>query len=823
MRELPSGTVTFLFTDIEGSTKLLHELGAAAYAHALAGHRRVLREAFGAKGGVEVDTQGDAFFFAFPTAPGALQAAAEALEGLASAPIRVRMGIHTGTPHLAEEGYVGVDVHRAARIAACGHGGQVLVSAATAALVDTHGLSDLGEHRLKDLSAPERIYQLGSGDFPPLKSLYQTNLPVPATPFLGRDEELAIVTTAIAESRLVTLTGPGGTGKTRLAIQAAAEVADAFPDGVWWVSLTPIRDATRVRAAIAQALQAKGELEGQIGDKRLLLILDNFEQVIDAATDLAALQGACPNLRLVVTTREVLQVAGEHAYAVPPLKPDDATQLFNTRALSARTDFQPGPAVDELCARLEHLPLAVELAAARVRVLSPELLLDRLGQRLDLLQGGRDADPRQQTLRATVQWSYDLLSPTEQKLFARLSVFAGGYTLEAAEEVCEADLDTLASLVEKSLLRQSASRFWMLETIREFAAERLEASGEEPEIRLRHAAFFTTFAVESDPKLRTQEQIQWMTRFQQERNNIRAALEFLAARPERAEEEARLAGACSYFWNLSADPREGRMRLEAALTRAVDIPPDLKAGLRSGLAQLAFLAGDSESAVRHAEEGLRIRRELGDDGGLLRSLLDRAIAADLAGNVPTCNNLLQECADLARRVGDRWFLGLCLNNLGCIAFDAGDFTHSRLVFAEALEQLEEVGDPQSLANGATNLASAELELGEHERAAARFRSVIETTRDGHFPEPVIWCLDGLAATEIQAGDAERAARLLGASEGIAERIGYAVKGMERKRHADTLEQLREQIDDGRVAEARAAGAALELAQAIELALEGART
>jgi len=826
MSELPSGTVTFLFTDIEGSTKLLHELGAAAYAQALAGHRRVLREAFGAHGGAEVDTQGDAFFVAFPTAPGALQAAAEALEGLASGPIRVRIGIHTGSPHVAEEGYVGVDVHRAARIAACGHGGQVLVSAATAALVDTNGLRDLGEHRLKDLSAPERIYQLGNGDFPPLKSLYQTNLPIPATPFLGRDEELGFVTTAIAESRLVTLTGPGGTGKTRLAIQAAVEVADAFPDGVWWVSLTSIRNATLVRSGIAQALQAKGELEEQIADKRLLLILDNFEQVIDAATDLAALQGACRNLHLVVTSREVLRLVGERAYAVPPLKPDDATQLFNAGALSARADFQPGPAVDELCARLEHLPLAVELAAARVRVLSPELLLDRLGERLDVLQGGRDADPRQQTLRATIQWSYDLLSPIEQKLFARLSVFAGGYTLEAAENVCEADLDTLASLVEKSLLRQSSSRFSMLETIREFVSERLEASGEEPEIRLHHAAFFTAFAVESDPKLRTREQIQWMTRFQEERNNIRAALEFLAAaQPGRATEEARLAGACSYFWYLTTDPREGWMRLEAALARAVDIPPDLKAGLHSGLVLMAVLAGDGESAVRHAEEALRIRRELGDDSGLLRSLLNRALAAGSADELPTYNSLLQECADLARGVGDRWFLGVCLENLANVAFDAEDFTRSRSMFVEALEQLEEVGDPRELAVGAANLASVELELGEYERAAARFRSVIERMRDGHFPEPVIWCLDGLAATEVRVGDAERAAMLFGASEGIAERIAYGMRKItpERRRHAETLELLRERIGDPLVAEARAAGAALELAQGIELALEGART
>ncbi len=305
-RDLPTGTVTFLFTDVEGSTRLLHALGSDAYAEALAEHRRIVREAFTAHGGVEVDTQGDAFFVAFPTAPGALAAAAEAGERL-TGPIRVRIGLHTGTPLLTDEGYVGADVHRAARIAAAGHGGQVLVSSATAPLVDVE-LTDLGEHRLNDLTAPERIYQLGEREHPPLKTLYQTNLPVPATPFLGRDTELAEIAALLArdEVRLLTLTGPGGTGKTRLALQAAASAADAFAGGVWWVPLAPLRDPQLVLPTAAQALGASGDLSEHIGDRRLLLLLDNFEHLVSAAADVAPLLSACPNLTLLVTSREPL-------------------------------------------------------------------------------------------------------------------------------------------------------------------------------------------------------------------------------------------------------------------------------------------------------------------------------------------------------------------------------------------------------------------------------------------------------------------------------------------------------------------------------------
>src|SRR5712692_11322533 len=456
MPSLPSGTVTFLFTDVEGSTKLLHDLGAEEYSRVLAEHRRVLREAFEANQGVEVDTQGDAFFVAFPTAPGALGAAAEAIAGLAPGPIRVHMAIHTGTPHLSEDHYVGMDVHRAARIAACGHGGQVLVSASTAALLGTDGLRDLGEHRLKDLSAPGRMYQLSDEDFPPLKSLYRTNLPIPATPFLGRLHELAEVSGLLKEARLLTLTGPGGTGKTRLGLQAAAEAAEGYPDGIFWVPLAPLRDPELVLVTAGQALGAKDGLAQHLADKSLLLLFDNFEHVVEAAPRLSELLASCPNVHLLVTSRELLRVPGEQAYPVPPLEPEDGTELFVARARAALPSFVASDAVPELCARLENLPLALELAAARVRVLSPEQLVERLSQRLDLLKAGRGVDPRQQTLRATIEWSYELLNTEEQLLFARLAIFAGGCTLEAAEHVCEADVDTLQSLVDKSLVRVRA-------------------------------------------------------------------------------------------------------------------------------------------------------------------------------------------------------------------------------------------------------------------------------------------------------------------------------------------------------------------------------
>ena len=369
MVELPRGTVTFLFTDIEGSTRLLHELGADDYANRLAEHRRVLREAFGRHGGVEVDTQGDAFFVAFATAPGGLAAAREAQQGLA---LPVRMGLHTGTPLLTDEGYVGADVHRAARIAAAGHGGQVLVSATAAMLVDAVQLRDLGEHRLKDLSARERIFQLGDDDFPPLKTLYRTNLPIPATPFLGREQELSTVRGMLAQedARLLTLTGAGGSGKTRLALHAAGEAADAYPDGVWWVPLAALADPAEVAPAAARALGGGGTLPELVGGRRLLLLLDNFEHVVEAAPEVAAVLAECAHADVLVTSRERLRVQGEQVYPVPVLEREEARRLFVTRARAAEPDFEADEHLDDLCARLDYLPLAIELAAARTSLLT---------------------------------------------------------------------------------------------------------------------------------------------------------------------------------------------------------------------------------------------------------------------------------------------------------------------------------------------------------------------------------------------------------------------------------------------------------------------
>jgi class 3 adenylate cyclase len=392
--ELPSGTVTFLFTDVEGSTKLLHEFGPERYAESLAEHRSVLREAFERHGGVEVDTQGDAFFVGFPTAPGAFAAAREAQTALQ---IPVRMGIHTGTPLLTEEGYVGPDVHRAARIAAAGHGGQVVVSAATAALAEGE-LTELGEHRLKDFAEPVALFQLGEEPFPPLKTISNTNLPRPASSFVGRERELAELGALLQDgARLVTLSGPGGSGKTRLAIEAAAELVPAFTAGVFWVPLASLRDPALVTETIGQVLGAKDGLAEHLGERELLLLLDNFEQVVEAAPELSRLLEACPRLKLLVTSRELLRIRGEREYPVPPLREPEAVELF-----CARSQLEPSETIAEVCRRLDELPLALELAAARTSVLSPARILERLGQRLDLLKGGRDTEARQQTLRATI-------------------------------------------------------------------------------------------------------------------------------------------------------------------------------------------------------------------------------------------------------------------------------------------------------------------------------------------------------------------------------------------------------------------------------------
>jgi predicted ATPase/class 3 adenylate cyclase len=816
-RKLPAGTVTFLFTDVEGSTKLLHELGAEAYAAALLEHRRVLREAFSVHGGVEVDTQGDAFFVAFPTAPGALAAAAAALEGLSTGLIRVRMGVHTGTPHVDEEGYVGVDVHRAARIAAAGHGGQVLISASTAALLGTHGLRDLGEHRLKDLSAPERIYQLGDEDFHPLKSLYRTNLPIPATPFLGREHELAEVCGLLEDARLLTLTGPGGTGKTRLGLQAAAEAAERYPDGIFWVPLAPLSDPALVLATAGQTLGAMDGLVEHLADKSLLVLFDNFEHVVEAAPRLSELLASCPNVNLLVTSRELLRVPGEQAYPVPPLEPEDGTELFVTRARAALPSFVASDAVPELCARLENLPLALELAAARVRVLSPEQLVERLSQRLDLLKAGRGVDPRQQTLRATIQWSHELLDEDEQRLFARLAVFAGGCTLESAEAVCDADLDTLESLVDKSLVRiREGNRFWMLETIREYAAERLEDSGEAEMLQGRHAEHFLELGEEAEPNTRAYSG-EWIGRLEQEHDNLRTALDHLAASGEN-ELVLQLAGALTDFWHDGGHVPEGRHRLERAL-QGQERPTAARARALAGAAFMAYESGDIPAARSIAEQALELHRRFGDPRGAALDLNVLCVASIEEGDLERAQRFAEESLALFRQAGDEHNTIAATRTLAFTYHSRGDLERARTLHESNLSQAQALGFKDTEAGTLGSLAMIAFEQGRVEDALVLGKQNLVACRDLGSLQGIAQSLCRSAGTfAVLPGKEDTAARLLSCFEAQREQIGVSGAWVARM-NEQTLSAIRARLDESAFAEAWEEGRALTIDEAVALALE----
>jgi predicted ATPase/class 3 adenylate cyclase len=808
---LPSGTVTFVFTDVEGSTKLLHELGAEAYADALTEHRRAVRDAFTAHGGVEVDTQGDAFFYAFPTASGALAAAAEATEALAGGPLRVRMGVHTGTPLLSDEGYVGADVHRAARIAAAGHGGQVLVSAATRQLVE-RSLTDLGEHRLKDLSAPERIYQLGEQQFPPVKSLYRTNLPVPATPFVGRERELAEVLDLLGggELRLLTLTGPGGAGKTRLALQAAGAAADAFPDGVFWVPLAALRDPDLVLEETARALGADDGLAAHVADKSLLVLLDNFEHLIDSADRLGDLLAACPSLHVLVTSRELLRLPGEQAYPVPPLQPQDGRELFLARARAADPGFATSDAVGELCARLDNLPLALELAAARVRVLSPEQLVDRLGQRLDLLKAGRGADPRQQTLRATLEWSHDLLDNHEKRLFARLAVFRGGCTLEAAEQVSGADLDVLESLVDKSLLRRTEDRFWMLETIREYAAEQLD----EAALARRHAEHYLALAEGAhlhmlrDPKPS-------LDRLEAEHDNLRAALDYFAD-TGTGELEQRLAGALWRFWQWRGHLAEGWRRLERAV-RADARPTEARAWALFGAAVLAGDSGrDPAAGRRWFDQALPLFQELGDAHAGARVRMNLGALGLQEGDLERARTLSEEAVRTFEELGDEDFIAVSTRNLAYAHQDLGDLERARTLLEEVVRRARAIGNVHLEGQALGDLAELAVEEGRVEEAVPLLRESTRIFRELADPIQSASNLSILARVLVVSSRAEAAAQVLARAEATFDELG--VHRMVRFNPA-TREMIQAQLDDAAYADARARGEELTLDEAIELALE----
>ena len=812
--ELPTGTVTFLFTDIEGSTRLLHQLGADGYTDALGRHRRALRGAFARHDGVEVDTQGDSFFIAFSTAPAAVAAASEAQRALAAGPISVRMGIHTGTPHVTGEGYVGPDVHRAARIAAAGHGGQILISASTASLIEGGSLRDLGEHRLKDLAASERIYQLGDETFPPLKSLHQTNLPVPATPFLGRQRELAEVTSLLKSrgARLLTLTGPAGTGKTRLALQSAAEASDAYPDGVFWAPLAPLRDPRLFLEVAAQVLEARNLLADRIADRRLLLVLDNFEHLIDAAPELAGLLAACPNLQLLVTSRELLRIPGEQAYPVPPLDPQDATELFTARARAADPRFEPSPMIERLCAQLDNLPLTLELAATRVAVLSPEQLLDRLSERLDLLKAVRGADPRQQTLRATIEWSYDLLDEHERLLFERLSAFRGGATLEAAEEICDADIDTLQSLIDKSLLRRQGERLWMLETLREYAAEQLELHGGAHVLADRHAGYFIALGEEAT-RGAPDEDVERTRRLFSELDNFRRAREWLVASGD-VQRELRLATRA--FWCLwtHSNLRELHRWLVAALERAAGVSPTLRGEALGAAALAAANLGETEVAREHARESLALASERDDKRQIEWAL--RVLSFD-EPDLQERRRLFDECERLSRELGNEVGLGWVTYLRGVTFMDEGRLDQARTTLEEAAALFRKLGRRWEATNAEISVSYTLLAADRHAESRPLLERALADAIALSSTASTIEVLVLLAAVRMEV-DAVAATRLLAAVQAIADQHGHELDPRLEGRVFETTERsARERLGQRFEAEF-AAGSGLTLEEAIELAL-----
>jgi predicted ATPase/class 3 adenylate cyclase len=840
----PTGTVTLVFTDIEGSTRLLRQLGRDRYAEALDLHRQLLRGAFGRHGGYEVDSEGDAFFVAFQSAEEAVLAAGEAQHALVSAEwpggleVRVRMGIHTGDPLVVPPKYVGLEIHKAARIMAAAHGGQVLLSEASMRRLDGVETVPLGEHRLKDLLQPEPLYQLRieglPSEFPTLKTLgaKPNNLPMQPNPLIGRETEVAEVVELLRNdaSRLIALTGTGGIGKTRLALQVGAEALEQFSSGVFFVALASVTDPELVVPAIAQTLALRpvpGEhleetLTAYLEGKRLLLILDNFEQVVDAASVVAELSGRCPELRLLVTSRERLRVASERVYLVPPLElpevgdevlrleANPSGALFSSRARAATREFAltegNAAAVAEICRRLDGIPLALELAAARTPVLPPRALLARLDQPLPLLtRGARDADERHQTLRRTIEWSYDLLHRTERELFAGLAVFAGGCRLDAAEAICGHVVDLLSSLVDKNLVQRRFDddrepRFWMFETLREFALERL-SDADRQSLRERHAHFFVARVHEVvDSDLTLGERLGALAA---DSANIHEAL--LWAR-ERCD-VATLAAAVADLWELwlhRGSVQAGRRWAEEALRGRDTLEDEQLVPLLVGAGELFKFTGEEPHARSLLLEALEVERR---SGFRSRSRYGTSVAAHLLANL----------ADIAREAGEleqaRTYLeesrelgggARAVLSLGHILFEQGKLEQARESYEEALVGFAEMGHSFNHAVTLEHLGGVAFRSGEMEAAMDYFsRALRELNMLGDQPA-VAECLDDLGRVAVEQGDLERAGRLIGAAS------AFRVAG----RGSDPLEGPRPHLPENAVE----AGKRLRFDEAVEYAL-----
>jgi len=950
MLDLPTGTLTFLFTDIEGSTRLWERYPEAMrVAHAR--HSDLIAECVRQHHGALVRSrgEGDSTFSVFTEATDALAAVCALQRALHTepwppeTPLRVRAALHTGTAELAYGDYNSSAVNRCARLRAIAHGGQTLLSQTTFTLVQDRlpegvRLKEMGLHRLKDLQRPERVYQMLHpdlpADFPPLKSLdcLPTNLPVQLTSFIGREQEMAEVKRLLSATRLLTLTGTGGCGKTRLALQVGAEVLERFQDGVWLVELASLSDPSLVAQAAVSALGLREEpgrplmqtLTDALQSRSLLLILDNCEHLVLECARLAeTLLRRCPRLTILATSREALNVVGELAWRVsslpvPPaedmpseekdlvaaLTEWDAVRLFVERALFTRPDFRPtrqnARVIAQICRRLDGIPLAIELAAARVRALSVEQIAARLDDRFRLLTGGgRTALPRQQTLRALIDWSYDLLSEEERALLRRLSVFAGGFTLEAAEaifdlstgqaienqksEIVNSDiLDLLSRLVDKSLVlmeeRDEGARYRLLETVRQYARERLREAGEAERVRGRHRDYFLALAEEAEPHLIGPAQAVWLERLETEHDNLRAALDFglsdqienQKSEIENAEAGLRLAGALARFWYAHGHVTEGRQWLERVLAHpqaqegtlgwartllgsgilascqsdypaarsfldrclAITRPLGLQretAWALNGLGLTAWYQGDYAASQRYYEESLAIWQELEDRSGTAIALMNLGLVLMDQGDYAASQGLFEESLALFRQNGDQRGGALALANLGVVAQQQGDFALARTRYEESLAVQRMLGDRRNMALLLMGLGFLSCHLGDFTLSRNYLKESLAESRELGEMQAIAYVLENfayLAAEEGQVRRAadpgkwtERTARLLGAASTLREAIHAPLPPRDREDYDRTISAVKSHVGEEAYAAAWEEGRAMSLEQALAFALE----
>ncbi len=908
MNALAAGTASLLFTDIEGSTKLLQQLGDA-YAAVLAHHHRLLREAFARHGGIELDNAGDGFYYRFASARAAVAAAVDCQRALATfawpdgVQVRVRMGLHTGEPLDAEIGLVGIDVHRTARISAAGHGGQVLLSRTARDLAGRElpagvTLLDLGEHRLKDLAEPEQLFQVVAdglaADFPPLRTLDDrpTNLPRRLSTFVGRERELAEGREMLAASPLVTLTGPGGVGKTRLALQIALVMLDDLPDGVWLAELGNVTEEGLVLQAVAEALKLTEEPGRPLVDtvldhlhsRRLCIVLDNCEHVLGACAEIAYTILRGTDTRILATSREALGVEGERVLPVPSLdlpasdqptaalaQRSAAVRLFLDRATAAQPSFaltdQNAAAVVQLCRRLDGMPLALELAAARVRALPVEQIAARLDDRFRLLTGGsRMAVTRHQTLRATMDWSHDLLAEDERAVFRRMAAFGGsGCSLAAAEVVTagseamsEDVLDILTRLIDKSLIVAAASgseaRFTMHETVRAYARDKLVDAGEAEDVLRLHRDWYLELVERAKPEFfRGPPPLDWLAVFEREQDNLRLALEWSAAEAGGAAAGLRLAAGLWRYWEIRSSVVEGRLWLERTLLATDGDVSSLRANALTGAGILAHIAGDYPAAITYHEQSLAQHRELGNRPSVAYALHNLANVTAEHGDLARARELYEEAAAMTETIGDRhgsatglialadvisrqedyaaaqpsfarakalyaefgdrWGQAFALDSEGLAAARSGELEVARVLHEEAIGISREIGDERGVARSMLHLADEAVREGDVTRAKSLHRECLRIRRTLRDMPGTATALERLASV-VMTEAAEDAAHLLGVAQNLRETINTPLPPGARADYERCVQWLAARMGPEAFDMARRAGRTLDMDTAV---------